>query len=63
MTALGRVAHHAMLEPRRYLGWPAAIVGGLILGLIVWRLASVGPSNQSDLWLKLEAAKTAIRTG
>jgi hypothetical protein len=58
MTALGRFAHHAMLEPRRYLGWPVAIIGGLILAALVWRMANGVSSNESDVWTKLEAART-----
>ncbi len=58
MTALGRLAHHAMLEPRRYLGWPAVIIGGLLLALIVSKLMGGGTSNQSDVWSKLELART-----
>ncbi len=58
MTALGRLAHHAMLEPRRYLGWPAVIIGGLLLALIVSKLMGGGTPNQSDVWSKLELART-----
>ena len=58
MTALGRWAHHAMLEPRKYLGWPAAIIGGLILAMVVVRLMTGGSTNESELWSKLETAKT-----
>ncbi len=58
MTALGRFAHHAMLEPRRYLGWPLAIIGGLIVAAIAWRMANSVTSNESEVWTKLEAART-----
>jgi tetratricopeptide (TPR) repeat protein len=58
MTALGRFAHHAMKEPRRYLGWPALIIGGLVLAGIVWKLAKGGAPSTSEAWSKLETAKT-----
>ncbi len=58
MTALGRLAHHAMLEPRRYLGWPLAIIGGLIVAALAWRMANGVTSNESEVWTKLEAART-----
>lgn len=58
MTALGRWAHHAMLEPGRYLGWPLAIVGVAILVVVGSRLAGGGSSTGAEIWRKLEAAKT-----
>ena len=63
MTALGRLAHHAMLEPRRYLGWPLAIIGGLIVAAIAWRMANNVTSNESEVWTKLEAARTPSGAG
>ena len=59
MTALGRWTHHAMQEPRRYLGWPAAIVAGVFLGVVVWKLAVGGRSPDTEFWAKLQTAKTA----
>lgn len=58
MTALGRWAHHAMLEPGRYLGWPLAIVVGVILLALAFNFASGRSSAVSDVWDKLETAKT-----
>jgi hypothetical protein len=58
MTTLGRWVHHALQEPRRYLVWPAAIVGGLILAAIVWNLATGRTSGESEVWSKLDTAKT-----
>jgi tetratricopeptide (TPR) repeat protein len=58
MTALGRFTHHAMQEPRRYLGWPTAIIGGLFLVVVVWKLATGGPSEVSQAWVRLDTAKT-----
>ena len=60
MTALGRWAHHAMLEPRKYLGWPAAIIGRLILAVVVVEFDDRAAStSESELWSKLETAKKA----
>jgi hypothetical protein len=58
MTALGRWASHAMKEPQRYVGWPVALIGGAILAMVVWRLATGGSSNESEQWSKLELART-----
>src|SRR5437762_4498070 len=58
MTALGRFTHHALKEPRRYLGWPAAIIGGLFIVVVVWKLATSGPSTATQVWSRLEMAKT-----
>ena len=59
MTALGRLTHHAVQEPRRYLGWPAAIIGGIFLVVVVWKLATGGRSPDSEIWAKLETSKNA----
>ena len=58
MTALGRFTHHAMQEPRKYLRWPIAIGAGLFIAVVVWKLATGGSSTTSDVWAKLETAKT-----
>ena len=58
MTALGRWTHHAMQEPRRYMGWPLAIIGGVILLAIVSRFMSGGSTGDAEIWTKLDAAKT-----
>ncbi len=58
MTALGRVASHAIKEPRRYLGWPAVAAGVTLLVVIVWRLTSGGSSVDSTAWSRLELAMT-----
>jgi tetratricopeptide (TPR) repeat protein len=59
MTTLGRWVHHALRDPRRYLGWPAAIVVGVILVAVVWNLSAGRSSSESDVWSKLDTAKTA----
>ncbi len=59
MTALGRFTHHAVKEPRRYLGWPAAIIACVFLAVVVWKLATGGRSPDEDAWAKLETAKSA----
>jgi hypothetical protein len=58
MTALGRFAHHAMQEPGRYMGWPALIIGAVVLAAVVWKLATGGAPSTSEAWSKLETAKT-----
>ncbi|HZW31725.1 MAG TPA: hypothetical protein VFF52_13515 [Isosphaeraceae bacterium] len=58
MTALGRFTHHAMQQPRKYLRWPIALVAGLFLAVVVWKLATGGSSTTSDVWARLETAKT-----
>ena len=58
MTALARWVNHAMLEPGRYLGWPVAIIVGLILLLVVFRLTRGTSATESDLWTKLYSAQT-----
>ncbi len=58
MTALGRVASHAIKEPRRYLGWPAVALGVTLLVVLVWRLTSSGSNADSTAWSRLELANT-----
>lgn len=58
MTALGRWAHHAMLEPGRYLGWPLAVIGGVVLVAVALKFATGSSSVESEVWNKLETAKT-----
>src|SRR3954453_6714428 len=58
MTALGRWAHHAIQEPRRYAGWPVAIIGGVLLIAVVWKLTTGVAPNDSEAWSKLDTAKT-----
>ena len=60
MTALGRWANHAMKEPSRYMGWPLAIIGVVLVLAIVPRLVTGGSSGEADVWKKLEAAKTPV---
>src|SRR4051794_7139453 len=58
MTALGRWTHRAIQKPKKTWGWVAAIVGGLFLVVVVWNLATGGRSINSEVWLKLDTAKT-----
>jgi hypothetical protein len=58
MTALGRWTHHAWQEPRKYIGWPVAILVGIFVAIAVWKLATGGTSTTSDVWARLETAKT-----
>ncbi len=59
MTTLGRWVHHALKEPRQYLGWPAVLIGGLLLAVMVWNLSTGRASSDSEIWSKLDTAKTA----
>jgi hypothetical protein len=59
MTALGRLTTHAIKEPKRYLAWPVTIIACVIVGALVWKLATGGRSPTSDVWAKLESAKSA----
>jgi hypothetical protein len=58
MNTLGRWVHRALREPRRYLAWPATIVFGLAVLLIVWNLSGGRGSSVSEVWTKLDTAKT-----
>lgn len=58
MTALARWAHHAMLEPGRYLAWPLTIVGVLVIVGVALSLSSGRSSTEAEIWKKLEAATT-----
>src|SRR5262245_21795490 len=58
LTALGRLTRHAMQEPRKYLGWPVALLAGMFIAVAIWNLATGGRSTASEAWSKLEAAKT-----
>lgn len=58
MTALARWAHHAMLEPRRYLTGPLALIGGLLLVVLALRLLGGRSTTEAELWKKLETAKS-----
>jgi hypothetical protein len=59
MTALGRLTTHAIKEPKRYLTWPVTIIACVFLGVLVWKAATSGRSTSSEVWSKLETAKTA----
>jgi hypothetical protein len=59
MTALGRLTTHAIKEPKRYLAWPVTIIACVFIGVLVWKLATSGRSATSEVWSKLETAKTA----
>ena len=59
MTALGRLTTHAIKEPKRYLAWPVTIIACVFIGVLVWKLATGGRSSTSEVWAKLETAKTA----
>src|SRR5262249_14149431 len=58
MTALGRFTHHALGEARRYLAGPLGIVAGVFLAVVVWKLATGGSSTHSEVWAKLDTAKS-----
>jgi hypothetical protein len=57
MTALARLTHHAMQDPRGYLAWPVAIVATVLVALGVWNLVMNPRSTTSEVWSKVEAAK------
>ncbi|MGP0064652.1 MAG: hypothetical protein ACLQGP_13775 [Isosphaeraceae bacterium] len=59
MTALGRLTTHAIKEPKRYLTWPLTIIACVFVGVMAWKLATSGRSRGSEVWTKLETAKTA----
>jgi hypothetical protein len=59
MTALGRLTTHAIKDPKRYLAWPVTIIACIVIGVLVWNLASGGRSATSEVWTKLETAKSA----
>jgi len=59
MTALGRLTTHAIKEPKRYLAWPVTIIACGLIGILAWKLATGGGSSNSEVWTKLEKAKTA----
>jgi tetratricopeptide (TPR) repeat protein len=57
MTALGRWTHRVLRNPKRYLGWAAAIAAGVFVLVAVWNLSTAGRSNTPEVWAKLESAK------
>ena len=59
MTALGRLAAHAIKDPKRYLAWPVAILAGILIIVLVKNLATSRSTESSEVWSKLETAKTA----
>jgi hypothetical protein len=58
MTVLGRWTHHLLQNPRSALGWVGAIAAGVFLLVVVWKLGTGGHSTTSEVWSKLEMAKS-----
>jgi len=59
MTALGRWAHHLLQDPKSLGTW-AIVVAAVVLAVVAgWNFATRERSTSSELWSKLDTAKTA----
>lgn len=58
MTVLGRWAHKALEDPTRFWGWVIGVVVGVIALVMLANLLSSSGSRGSDVWAKLETAKS-----
>ncbi len=59
MTALGRLTHHVLQDPRKYSTWALTVALGVLAVVVVRNFASGGRSQSSEAWAKLESAKKA----
>ena len=59
MTALGRLTHHVLQDPRKYSTWALTLLLGVLAVIVIWNLSSGGRTQSSAAWSKLEMAKKA----
>ncbi len=59
MTALGRLVHHVLQEPRKYSTWALSLALGVLAVVVIWNLTTGRQINSSEAWTKLETAKKA----
>jgi tetratricopeptide (TPR) repeat protein len=59
MTALGRLVHHVLQEPRKFSTWALSLALGVLAVVVIWNLTTGRQIKSSEAWTKLEAAKKA----
>jgi len=59
MTALGRLTHHVLQDPRKYSTWALTLLLGVLAVIVIWNLSAGGRTQSSEAWSKLEMAKKA----
>jgi tetratricopeptide (TPR) repeat protein len=59
MTALGRLVHHVLQDPRKFSTWALSLALGMLAVVVIWNLTTGRQIQSSEAWTKLEAAKKA----
>jgi tetratricopeptide (TPR) repeat protein len=59
MTALARLTHQVLQDPRKYSTWALVVLVAVLVLILVRNLSSGGRSQNSEAWAKLESAKKA----
>jgi tetratricopeptide (TPR) repeat protein len=59
MTALARLTHQVLREPRKYSTWALTVLLVVLAVIVISRFSSGGRSQSSEAWTKLESAKKA----
>ncbi|MFI5459960.1 MAG: tol-pal system YbgF family protein [Isosphaerales bacterium] len=59
MTALGRLTHHVLQDRKKLSTWAVGIAAGALVLVTGWNFATRGRSTTTEVWSKLDTAKTA----
>ncbi len=59
MTALGRLTHHVLQDPRKYSTWALTAAIGILAAVVIWNVTTGRRSRTSEVWSKLDNAKKA----
>ena len=59
MTALGRLTHHVLQDPKKLSTWVIVIAAGTLALVAGWNFATRGRSTTTEVWSKLDTAKKA----
>jgi tetratricopeptide (TPR) repeat protein len=59
MTALGRLTHHVLQDPRKYSTWALVIAVVVLAAVAGWNFTTGARSRTSEVWSKLDTATKA----
>jgi tetratricopeptide (TPR) repeat protein len=59
MTALGRLVHHVLQDPKKFSTWALSLALGVLAIVVIWNLTTGKQIKSSEAWTKLETAKKA----
>jgi len=59
MTALGRLTHHMLQDPKKLSTWAIGIAAGALALVAGWNFVMRGHSTTTEVWAKLDTAKKA----